>query len=303
MTEVGRRPRLEEVIEALSAVCSIEADISALESDSETFRVILTFKRAQCPLDWREGLPKPTWLIDEALSQLREWYRQKCREQQWVSKEEQFGSSIDGLMAHYYEELKKQSSAVPSTMHTRMQTRMLSDTIVRLQELKERRQAGGVYARTESQREKARKTWAEEEYEAPKREEAQHKKQQTYRNYSQQSAYGDAFSEALFTEYYEYFRGHAEDIFDRELEDAMYGRSNPFTAPPPPPPKPQAGNKQPWYTILGVAVGATEDQIKKAHRKLIAKHQPRTSAELEDRARAEKMMEINTARDEGLAGL
>ena len=288
MTEVGRRPTLEEVIEALSAVCSIEADISALESDSETFRVVLTFKRAACPLDWREGLPKPTWLIEEAIGNLTEWYTHTIREKQWVSKEEQLGSSIDGLMTYYYDELKKQKEARPSTMYTRMQTRILSDTILRLQELKERRTAGGVYSQTESRREKARKKWAEYEYEAPKREEEQRKKQERPDEWENR--------------FWRQFRDTYNADFERMFEDAMYGRGNPFRDPPPPP-KPQAGNKQPWYIILGVAVGATKEQIKKAHRKLVAQHQPRTSADAEDRARAEKMMEINTARDEGLAGL
>lgn len=286
MTEVGRRPTLEDIIEAISAICEIEAAVSAAHKESETFQVILTFNRSLCPLDWQEGLPKPTWLIDEALEQLKKWKQHKSKEEQWVSKEAQFGSSIDGLIVHYTDVLKNAAATVPETFATRHVKRMSSETILRLKELKERREAGGVYSQTHSRREKARKTWAEDEYEAPKRE-----KEQAQQRYNYQSP--PEWNNRAFREAY-------GDALEKLFEEAMYGRGDPFRQPPP---KPSSGNKQPWHTVLRVPINASKDDIKKAHRKLVKQYQPRTSADAEDRTRTERMMEINTARDEGLGGL
>lgn len=291
MTEVGRHPTLSELLQALGAICSIEAGTNALDSNSETFRVVLTFVRAQCPQDWRDGLPKPTWLIDGIFELLTAWQQQKIREAQWVSKEEQMGSSIDTLMSYWAEELKKSAAATPETLLTRFNKRTFSDTILRLNELKERRIAGGVYSATESRREKARKAWTEDEYEAPKREEAQRQKQYTDES---ERLWGDGLHGAYNKHFYKMYN----DAFDKLFEDAIRGggfqqKTN----------KPKGAGHKAWNEVLGVSASATESEIKKAHRKLVAKHQPRTIAQGEDRTRAEKMMEINTARDEGLKGL
>jgi hypothetical protein len=277
MTEVGRRPTLNEIREALQAICSIKADVDALESDSETFRVILTFQRVQCPQDWIDGQPKPTWLFEQIIEELCAWERQQAREEQWVSKEEQFGSSIEGLMIHWSEKLKAVAATIPETMVTRMEKRILANTVVRLKELKERREAGGVYSQTESRRGKARKTWAEDEYEALKREEEQRKQQ----------AWGDGFLGAGFSNQY--------SNFYKIYEDLLYDR---FRQPPAP--KPQPGNKRRWHEILSVPASATKDEIKKAHRKLAMQFHPDRYKEADGHAR---MSEINTARDEGLGGL
>src|SRR5712692_3853216 len=107
MSSVGRRPTLDELILALHAICNIEADSSTLDRDAPLFRIVLTFQREQCPEDWREGEPKPTWLFEEIKEQLLAWRQQQVREAQWVSKEDRLGSSIDTLMAHWAEELKR----------------------------------------------------------------------------------------------------------------------------------------------------------------------------------------------------
>jgi DnaJ-domain-containing protein 1 len=295
MTAVGRRPTLDELLEALHAIGNIEADFDALDPEKETFCVTLTFQRAQCPSDWRDGQPKPSWLIEQLIEELHAWSRQRSREEQWVSKEERMGSSIDTLMAHYTEELKKSAGATPQTLQTRFQTRILTDTILRLKELKERREAGEVYSATESRREKARKAWAEDEYEAPKREEEQRRAHSRANREDYSRAYTERMREAFDAEEEKAHRrgqGSFEDYFRR----AFYG-SGPFE---PPPPKSTSGNKRPWYEILGVTVRATKDEIRKAHRRLAAKFHPDRYKEPDGHAR---MTEINTARDEGLGGL
>lgn len=278
MPSVGQRPTLNDLLEALHAITRVEADTDALDPKKETFRVVLTFQRADCPADWRDGQPKPSWLIEQLIAELHAWSRQRVREEQWVSKEARMGSSIDTLMAHYTEELKRTANARPETIKTRMDTRALTDTILRLKELKERREAGAVYSQTESRREKARKTWEEEEFEAPRREEAQRRQhEQEYRSAS-----------------YEDLRGMWEELKkSRKVWEDQYRQA-------PPPRKPSSGNKTPWHDVLGVAVNATKVEITKAYRRLAAKYHPDRYKEADGHA---KMAEINTARDEGLAGL
>jgi DnaJ-domain-containing protein 1 len=286
MTDVGRRPTLYELLEALHAIESIEADVAALDPKSETFRVLLVFQRAQCPQDWQDGQPKPSWLFERITEELSAWLQQRNRENQWVSKEEHMGSSIDTLMAHYTEELKKASAATPETIKTRMDKRVAADTILRLKELKERRAAGGVYSHTESRREKARKSWEEEEFMGPQREEQQRRAHAQTNKPNFEFTYTSFFGEDIRKQYEQYFK-------DR-FEEAFSGRSNKA------PPKSTSGNKRPWHEILGVSVRATKEEIKKAHRKLTAKFHPDRYKEPDGHAR---MSEINTARDEGLGGL
>lgn len=289
MTSVGRRPTLDELILALHAVERVEADMDALDPEKETFRVVLTFRRAQCPQDWQDG-PKPSWLFEELKQELLDWRQQRIREEQWVSKEEQFGASIDTIMAHWHVELQKVVATPLENMLTRSQKKILSNTIMRLNELKERRTAGGVYSAAGERREKASKAWMEDEYEAPKREEEQRRQQQN-RAWAEWFDARQAFKDS----------GKVwEDIFTGTFTGTGAGFTGQRQQDPQ---KPQSGNKLPWYRILGVPVNATKDQIRKAHRSLVALHQPRTSADAEDKARNAKMAEINTARDEGLGGL
>jgi DnaJ-domain-containing protein 1 len=282
MSSVGRRPTLHELLLALDAIIQVEADASALDRSAKTFRVVLTFRREDCPNDWIEGEPKPTWFIDQLQEEVSAWLHQRNREEQWVSKEEQFGAGIDMLIAHYYEELKKHEKVLLETLLTRSQKQILSNTILRLKELKERREAGGVYSQTESKREKARKAWMEDEFEGPKREEEQRR------------AHTKANED-------EDLRSAAEELLEQMFRSGWENVWRQHHTPPPQPPK--SGNKQPWYVTLGVSAHASKDEIKKAYRKLVKQYQPRTSADAEDKARTAKMTEINTARDEGLSGL
>ena len=285
MTDLGLRPNLEALILILDGVCKIEADIDALDPEKPTFRVIWSFDRSQLPESWQT--PKPTHMLDAIVEQLHLWRAQKTREEQWVSKEEKMGSSIDSLMAHYTEELKKSSKATPQNIVTRMQTRFFTDTILRLQELKERRAAGGVYSHTESRREKARKAWAEDEFEGPKREEQQRKE------HAQRNPHEDFWSE--------YFAGGAaEEVFNRYKHHwGKWGSTGDYTKQQTPFRKEEVG-KRPWHQVLDVPANASKEQIQKAYRKLAAKYHPDRYKEKDGH---EKMAEINTARDTGLGGL
>jgi len=296
VTEVGRRPDLTDLIAILDAITAIEADAFALDPKSRTFRVFLTFDRELMTAvpDWSEGQPKPSWLIEGIKENLNAWRVQMIREAQWVSKEEQMGSAIDTLMAHYAEELKKAQKAAPQNVVTRMQARVAADTILRLKELKERREAGGVYSQTESRREKARKAWAEEEFEGPKREEQQRRQHQQY-DYARRYTYGfDGVDPELRRKVEEVFREFSEGLFGDAFR---YGNGTHRAKAPPPPKTP---GKTPWYTTLGVAANATKDEIKKAHRRLAARFHPDRYTKPDGHG---KMTEINTARDEGLGGL
>ena len=283
MTDLGLRPNLEALILILDGVCKVEADVDALDTSKPTFRVIWSFDRAQLPESWQ--IPKPTHMLEAIVEQLRLWRAQKAREEQWVSKEEKFGSSIDTLMSHYLEELKKAKNVTPQNIVTRMQERVFTDTILRLKELKERREAGGVYSHTESRREKARKAWADEEFEGPKREEQQRRERARANPedfWKEYPGFGDFSAEA--------------DELHREWKtwEEVFGSRNRSSTP-----KNNTG-KRPWHEVLGVAVSASKDEIKKAYRKLAAKYHPDRYKEKDGH---EKMAEINTARDTGLGGL
>lgn len=68
--------------------------------------------------------------------------------------------------------------------------------------------------------------------------------------------------------------------------------------------KPKARNKdrEPWHTVLGVPADCRDRAvIKSAWRKLCSKWQPRTNADALDPERHQKMIDINTAKDEGLS--
>lgn len=286
MSSVGRRPTLDELILALHAINSVEADADTLDPNKETFRVVLTFQRAQCPEDWVERQPKPTWLFEEIIEQLRAWRTQCVREAQWVSKEERFGAGIDTLMAYWTEELKKNAAIKPENMLTRALKQILSNTVLRLKELKERREAGGVYSATENRRDKARKAWMEDEYEAPKREEEQ-RRQQRQRDWAEGptwfgAGYADSMDEEMRTAWDSLFTG---------THSGFTGRRDPQ--------KPQAGNKRSWYAILGVSAHASKKEVIKAYRGLASQYHPDRYKGADGHA---KMAEINTARDEGLGG-
>lgn len=284
MSSIGQRPTIDEITAILDGVVRIEADADANNPGAPQFRVVLTFSRELLSDEverWATS-PTPTWLVDELKLHLLEWKQQKAREAQWVSKEERMGCSIDTLIAHYAEELKKVSAQVPETVVTRAQKRVLSDTVLRLQELKERRAAGGVKSHTESRREKARKAWAEDETEAPKREEEQQRQRGT--------SWKEAWYGADSADIYKRFRDAFGADFARE---GFFKDRTTRTSPKTP-------GKRSWHEVLGVAVSADEKEIKKAYRKLAAKYHPDRYKEPDAH---ERMSELNKARDDGLGGL
>jgi hypothetical protein len=305
MSSVGHRPTLEDIIAILTACEVTEATVPTNGGNWVEFRIV--FNRSNLTQEvegWSDGLPKPRWLLEEILGQLKEWYQQKCREQQWVSKEGDV-TSIDGLIVYYAAEMQKARKVTPQTTMSRINASTCAHTVLRLKELKERREAAGMYSQNESKREKARKAWADDEYEAPKRE-----KEQQWQ-YGNKNYYQDAFGGGTYSSYAGYGESagftfneeilrRARERIDKAFEDAMYGRG-PFSqgyARTPPPPNTQG--KKPWHETLGVSIRATKKDIQKAYRVLASKYHP-------DRYKGTdavvRMSEINVARDEGLAGL
>jgi hypothetical protein len=291
MSSVGHRPTLEDIIAILTACEVTEAIVPMDGSNWAEFHLVFNRDKLIKEVEgWSDGLPKPRWLLEEVLGQLKEWYQQKCREQQWVSKEGDV-TSIDGLIVHYAAEMQKARNAAPQTTLSRINARAYADTVLRLKELKERREAGGVYSQNESSREKARRAWADDEYEAPKRE-----KEQQQKRYAESGTYSSGFgpySEETIRQMNDALNKHWNKMF----EESVFGSFRQNRATPPPPNTP---GKKPWYDTLGVSVKATKKDITKAYRKLAAQYHPDRYKETDA---AVRMSEINVARDEGLAGL
>lgn len=300
MSTVDRRPTLQE-IRAILGICTVSG---ATEIREGVWQFHIEFNRDDLEdvPGWSDGLPKPTWLLEEIRRHLHDWQTQQAREAQWVSKEEELGSSIDTLTQYWAHEMGKARAVRPETVTSRLHTKVLASTVLRLKELQERRTAGGVYSATEDRREKARKTWREEEFEGPKREEEQRKAREKANPY-----YGNGFEDMdaeILRKMHEAMNKHWERMFeDSTYKSFRYGGTNSnYQRQQYTPPSPTSG-KIPWYTVLGVSATATKAEITKAHRKLVKQYQPRTSADADDIARTAKMAEINVARDAGLAGL
>jgi len=260
--------------------------MDALDPSRDTFCVVLTFHRAQCPEDWRKGAPKPTWLFEQLQEELSAWSQQRLREEQWVSKEEDV-STVDGLILHFVEEMKRAQTAIPQNIATRLNTQIFSSTVLRLKELKERRAAGGIHSATQDRREKARKTWAEDEYEGPKREEEQRR----------QRAKADADSRNAYRKYGMGFGFTGDDIGPGIFEEFFKRFEEGWGSPKPPPASP---GKKRWFEVLGVPASASRAEITKAYRRMVAKYHPDRYKGVDGHAR---MLEINEARDEGLGGV
>jgi DnaJ-class molecular chaperone len=203
--------------------------------------------------------------------------------------------------------MHKARKVTPQTTLSRINASTCADTARRLKELKERREAAGVYSQNESKREKARKAWADDEYEAPKRErdqERQHSKWDYADSYSNDIGggsfgFGGTYSNAKDPGF---DREKFRQTFEEMYKEAFYGRG-PFSqgyARTPPPAPPNTQGKKPWHETLGVSIRATKKDIQKAYRKLAAQYHPDRYKEKDATVR---MSEINVARDEGLAGL
>jgi hypothetical protein len=170
-------------------------------------------------------------------------------------------------------------------------------------------------AEAEAEKRKAHERW-EREDEAKRREKAKQTSDSGFAPGSEQGRAWEAFRAAGG---FEHFRGtFFEDAINTAFEEALYrgskserfkeafgGRSE-FRSEPPP--RDRYSNSRPqqklrWFEVLGVPANSDKSTIKSAWRKLCKLHQPRTSAECDDKSRAKKMMDINIAKDEGLAGL
>lgn len=306
MTDIGKRPRLDELIAILGALKVAGATIMDMDNPAEPdITVTIRFSRAalkQTAPDWVGENFKPIWLFEEIREQLYQWATQRTREEQWTSKEERFGASIEIVMAYWAEEIKKRArTASKYDLSETIAAQFIANTILRLQELLERRKAGGIYSSTETKREKARKAWMDDDVNGIKREEeqrrqhaeAQRRQQQWEKTHRQKTEdlynqYKTVFEEAMRSEEFKSFFG-AGGFGGRAGSSGGQGRTHSTQTH-------QTGKKK-WFEVLEVNALATEDEIQKAYRKKAGQYHP-------DRYKGadahEKMSELNVARDEGL---
>lgn len=282
MTDIDARPQLEELLAILHGIVRIEADVRAQQPEQKQFTVAITFDREKLrgmgAIGWAEdALPRPTRLFEGILEQLQAWLQQRFKEERWARGESRYGASIDSHIAFLTEALKAakaRSDQAPNNLKDAMDCKCYAGCILRLQELKERRAAGAIRNEWEDMREKARRSWEEEEFEAPKREEEQ--RRQRERRAGPDFTYADTgFQKKAYDKFYSFFHGHRT-------------------------PKAKASGKRPWHEVLDVPVSADKETINKAYRRLASKYHPDRYKEAD---RDERMTEINTSRDEGLGGL
>lgn len=227
------------------------------------------------------------------LDQLRRLVEYDQNEQRWAAG--RLGSSVTDCIGWLY--LQKKFAEQERDTAANMNSRMFQAVIDHLQELHGRR-AGADRAKAEERkrREEAAKKADEER---KRHQEEQAKKQspfeeafrQRYEEYMREDAWR-AFYGAGFR-YEDFASGRRSGRTGNFWESDPRGSQQEQKTPPP-----NSGGKQRWFEVLGVSANATADQIRRAYRKLAAKHHP-------DRPGGshEKMRDINAARDEGLSGL
>lgn len=234
------------------------------------------------------------------------------------------GTTAADCQAFIANELKHVSSM--NGLQDNIQRRMFNATLQKLVELGIWRAAVDA-ERFQKQREAERKRReelkrrAEAEAAAEKRRAAEEfeRRQKEHREHAQKESWEDVFRRA-YGKGFDGERGFdeaawAKSFGDRMHEDFMnaafgegyreevfrqYGRSRKQEETK----KPKARNKdrEPWYTVLGVPSECRDKAvIKSAWRKLCSKWQPRTNADALDPERTRKMVDINTAKDEGLS--
>lgn len=304
MSSVGKRPSLKELLHILEAMEVAEAYAEAPGSRYFTFTLKVDREKLQESVpDWSvNGLPKPRWLVEGLKEQLSKWHTQRIKEEEWVSREDRFGASIEALQGYFKDKMTaaKKRENKGNGLEAAIESALYAATILRLEELRQRREAGAVYSEASSRREKASKDWRAQEDDRD--EMLRRQREQQY--YAEQ----EEFSRRQHYSY-GWTNDYTEDPLGRQrrrFEEAFgwgtaggWGKDTDSNPPPPPPPPPAQPNKRPWHETLGVPANSSKRQINHAYRRLAAKYHPDRYHEAD---RNTRMTDINTARDEGLAG-
>lgn len=293
MSDIGRRPTLQELLAILGALRVTGATIMDADNpNAPDITVTLRFSRTQLEStapDWVGENFKPMWLFEEIREQLYRWSTQRVREEQWSSKEDRFGAGIDSVMEYWAAEMKRLHAKPNRNLQEDVALKFTANTILRLQELQERRKAGGVHSNAEARREKARKAWMDEEVHGNERAEEQ-RRQREKQNGPDFGGWGPDPDE-----FADFIRDAFKSRGNRQSYDQTFYGWGPYTETPPP--KTDNTRKKPWYDVLGVNAKASEAEIQKAYRRKAGKYHP---DKYKGADAHERMSELNVARDEGL---
>jgi DnaJ-domain-containing protein 1 len=302
MSNLGIRPSLEELIAILFTVKITAVTLMNVDNPSNpdlqiTLRFNSDLLKETVP-NWAGLDFKPQWLFDGILEALQDALLQRRREEQWVSKEDRFGASIESLMVYCKEEMQKASQK--HGLSDRVAVKFHAAIILRLQELLERRQAGGVYSKADTKREKARKAWMDDEAHGHERE-AEQKRQREAKNGPDSTDgtwYGPGRTNYDFWRYKDYFTDKETSWgpFGKEYWNAFDFEEPRYTPPPSDP------NKKPWYEVLGISASANASEIRRAARKLTKALHP-DKPENRTPENEALLREINEAKATGLKRL
>jgi hypothetical protein len=281
----------------LDSIIRIEAAFDVFQN-TETLGFKFTLSRDKLRQhglgDWAAGKPRPTHFKEKLQEYLKALYKQRIKEEAWVSSDAAaYGGTIPELILYWNAELQKLNTIKGHNIAVEVSKKIIKATCLRLGELDERRQAGGVY-REETKREKARRQWAEDEYEAPRREEEQRKQQQK-RDEEARKQYQYKQSSEYF---YKQWKKFEEEAFTTGFGfDTASNFSSDGKPPPPPPP----GTSRKWFEILGCSPSANGNEIRKAARAKAKGLHPDTD-KTPSLERAALFKEISDAKAEGLDG-
>lgn len=271
---MAQRADIEELLVYLHAIVHIQADVHALNPEAPQFTVAITMDRGKLKARGVTELPQPTRLFEGILTQLQAWLQQRIREEAWALNERNYGASIDSVMS--FLTVKMKECAAGTNIKDSVEGKLYANAVLRLKELKERREAGDVEDPWSAARDRARNQWAKDEFEAPKREEEQ-RRQREQRSFH---ADFDDITNEWFTNHYEAF-GFGKSFYER----ARGGQQRTRTT----------GGLD-HYAVLEIEPTATKGEVEKARRRKLMRHHPDRAENEKDRlAREARTSAINVA--------
>lgn len=276
MASIPPRPGLADAIAILQSIIHIGGGEGSDQPENPQFTIHFVWSRDKLrergANHFANG-PTPRYLIETLLELLYRLAEHDSRENAWSAKASAGSTILDCI--HFLRFQADKKTTGPRDTAAAIEAKLLNRAIQYLQELDERRAAGG-YSNPHEAKQKAdsaRWQWenSKEHEDFIKAQQARREKTSGQKDYTYQD---------------QAFQGRWKKTFEEMFEEAAYYGDGSGKA-----------NGTAWWQVLGSRPDATKKEIEKAYRKLAKSYHP-------DRPGGshEKMQQLNVARDIGLAG-